>query len=81
MVKKQGTKMEGKVSIPPAAQSTEPHSIRFTPDQWAEITEMARRRSEEPSRLVRRLTLMALSIVQAQARAEASLTTTGMGRL
>jgi len=70
-----------KVEAAPVPQSTEPHSIRFTPDQWEQIAALARRRGEEPSRLVRRLTLMALSIVQAQALAEASVGLTGTGRL
>lgn len=48
-------------------ESTEPHSIRFTPTQWAAIADAARRRGEEPSRYVRRLTMYALSIAQAQA--------------
>lgn len=66
---------------PPVPQSTEPHSIRFTPDQWAAISEHARRRGEEPSRLVRKLAMYALSIAQAQALAEAHGGLTGMGRL
>lgn len=55
---------------PVRLESTEPHSIRFTPSQWAAITQAALRRGEEPSRYVRRLTMYALSIVQAQAVAE-----------
>ena len=55
---------------PVRMESTEPHSIRFTPTQWLSITQAASRRGEEPSRYVRRLTMYALSIVQAQAAAE-----------
>ena len=67
--------------VAPVQESTEPHSIRFTPSQWAAIVDLARRRGEEPSRLVRRLTLHALSMVHAQAAAEAHMGLTGMGRL
>lgn len=71
-----------KADVPlPVQESTEPHSIRFTPTQWEQIADMARRRGEEPSRLVRRLTMMALSIAQAQALAEAHGSLTGTGRL
>ena len=55
---------------PVRMESTEPHSIRFTPTQWAALSQAASRRGEEPSRYVRRLAMYALSIVQAQAIAE-----------
>ena len=64
---------------PVPMESTEPHSIRFTPTQWRCIQAAAARRGEEPSRYVRRLTMYALSIVQAQAAAQdhVGLTNTG----
>lgn len=62
-------------------ESTAPHSIRFTPTQWAQIEALARRRVEEPSRLVRRLTMYALSIAQAQGQMEDHAGLTGTGRL
>jgi hypothetical protein len=62
-------------------ESTEPHSIRFTPTQWTSIQAAARRRGEEPSRYVRRLTMYALSIVQAQAAAQDHVGVTHMGGL
>ena len=68
-------------AAPPRQESTEPHSIRFTPSQWQQIAALARQRGEEPSRLVRRLTLMAMSIVVAQANAEAHGGLTATGRL
>lgn len=67
---------------PPAKmESTQPHSIRFTPRQWGEICEYARQRAEEPSRSVRRLTMYALSVAQAQALMRAHTGTTSMGEL
>jgi len=69
--------MEGAVPM----QSTEPHSIRFTPDAWARICESAARRGLEPAVYVRRLTLMALEIAEAQAKAEASFGIPSMGRM
>lgn len=64
-----------------AMESTEPHSIRFTPTQWAAICAAARVRGEEPSRYVRRLTMYALSIARAQAEARESLGNPTMGGL
>lgn len=65
----------------PSPEATEPHSIRFTPTQWAAIVAAARRRGEEPSRFVRRLTMYALSIAVAQAAAEEHIGITAGGRL
>lgn len=62
-------------------ESTEPHSIRFTPTQWRHIQAAAARRGEEPSRYVRRLTMYALSIVQAQVAAQDHVGITNMGGL
>ena len=62
-------------------ESTEPHSIRFTPTHWQAICEAARHRGEEPSRFVRRLTMYALSIARAQAEAQDALGLTGAGGL
>jgi len=65
----------------PRMESREPRSIRFSPSEWSAICQAARLRAEEPSRFVRRLAMYALSIVQAQASAEASIGMTGFGRL
>jgi hypothetical protein len=54
-------------------ESREPKSIRFTPTEWAVIADAARYRGLEPAVFVRRLTIWALSLAQAQAAAEASL--------
>jgi hypothetical protein len=55
-------------------ESREPKSIRFTPTEWHAIRETGLRHGEdEPARYVRKLTMYALSIVQAQDAAEASL--------
>ena len=68
-------------SKPPVRmESREPKSIRFTPTEWAEVCEMARRRGEEPSRLVRKLAMYALRLAAAHDAAEASLGMTGIGR-
>jgi len=65
----------------PPMESMEPHSIRYTPSDWRRIVAAARRRSEEPSRFARKLTMYALSIVEAQDAAPAHVGITGMGRL
>jgi hypothetical protein len=56
-----------------ALQSREPHSIRFTPEEWAAIRMCAEDRGFEPAVLVRKLTMYALSIIQAPVLSEASL--------
>jgi len=54
-------------------QTREPKSIRFTPDEWVRITTAGQRRGEdEPAVFVRKLTLYALRMVEAQAEMEAS---------
>ena len=54
-------------------ESRDPHSIRFSPTEWQAITDAARLRGLEPAVFVRRLTIYALSVVSAQAAAEAAL--------
>lgn len=54
-------------------ESREPHSIRFSPTEWAAICESARFRGLEPAVFVRMLTIYALSISQAPAFLEASV--------
>jgi hypothetical protein len=56
-----------------AMQSREPHSIRFTPDEWEAICAIARARGFEPAVFVRMLTMYALDDVTRSTRAEASL--------
>ena len=54
-------------------ESREPHSIRFTPTEWAAICDAARARALEPAVFVRVLTMYALEDVTRSTRVEASL--------
>ena len=56
-----------------AMQSREPHSIRFTPDEWTAITEAALCRGLEPAVFTRSLAMYALRIADAPVVREASL--------
>ena len=59
---------------PPAPmESREPKSIRFTPTEWAAISEEARSRALEPAVFVRLLTMYALEDVTRASRVPASL--------
>lgn len=64
------------------AQSREPHSIRFTPDEWDALCDEARSRGLEAAVFVRMLTMYALEDVTRSTRVEASLGVPGMpGRM
>lgn len=54
-------------------QSREPHSIRFTPDEWETLCQEARARGLEAAVFVRMLTMYALEDVTRSSRVEASL--------
>lgn len=71
---------EPEPALPPM-ESMEPHSIRYTPTDWRRVVVVARRRGEEPSRFARKLTMYALSIVEAQDAAPAHGGLTAFGRL
>jgi hypothetical protein len=58
---------------PAAPQVREPHSIRFTEQEWDAIREGARRRGLEPAVFTRMLALHALRIAEQAAAMEASL--------
>lgn len=60
-------------------ESMDPHSIRYTPADWKRIEAAARRRGEEPSRFARKLSMYALSIVEAQDNAPAHVGMTNLG--
>lgn len=53
-------------------QSREPHSIRFTENEWLAICDGARSRGLEPAVFTRMLALYGLSIAQAPTLPEAS---------
>ena len=54
-------------------ESREPHSIRFTPNEWALLAEEARRRGLEPAVFVRQCAMYGFSIIQAPAIGEVAL--------
>ena len=54
-------------------ESRDPHSIRFTPEEWTALQENAVIRGLEPAVFVRMLTIYALRIVQAGGLGEASV--------
>ena len=54
-------------------ESREPHSIRFSPQEWEAICFGARTRGLEPAVFTRMLALHALTIAQAPTPVEASL--------
>jgi hypothetical protein len=54
-------------------ESREPKSIRFTPTEWAAISDAARERALEPAVFVRLLTMYALEDVTRATRVPASL--------
>jgi hypothetical protein len=57
----------------PPQESRVPRSIHFTPTEWDGISHAARCRGFAPCAFARMLAIYALSIVQAQALAEASV--------
>jgi hypothetical protein len=56
-----------------AMHSREPHSIRFTTEEWQAITESALSRGLEPSVFARMLALYALSIADAPVVTQGSI--------
>jgi hypothetical protein len=58
---------------PVPMQSRDPHSIRFTSEEWEAICESARHRALEPAVFVRVLTMYALEDVTRSARVEGSI--------
>lgn len=58
------------VKPPVKMESRDPHSIRFSPTEWEQITAAALARGIEPSRFARRLCLTGLSMLRAQAAME-----------
>ena len=54
-------------------QSRDPHSIRFTPTEWDQISVESTARGLEPAVFVRKLTLIALDDLTRYSRREDSL--------
>ena len=63
---------------PVPMESREPHSIRFTPTEWAEIATEAQARGLEPAVFVRKLALIALDDLTRYVRAEAAVGVPGI---
>lgn len=52
-------------------ESRDPKSVRYTPTEWAAITEAARLRDADPAAFARDLSLMGLQVIETPALMEA----------